>query len=97
MGVIRKLLAMTPTEYLDLVEPNTRLCGKCHTRKPLAAFPPDSKADQAAAGRELARFAAAFPEPLEVKQNRLRLFAQHAEAFGQEHPRWTRHQYQEAS
>lgn len=85
---------MTPTEYLDLVEPNTRLCGKCHTRKSLAAFPPE--AAQAASG-ELARFAAAFPEPLEVKHNRLRLFAQHAEAFGQEHPRWTRHQYQEAS
>ena len=29
---------MNPTQYLDRVEPDTKLCRECHTRKPKSAF-----------------------------------------------------------
>lgn len=107
MGVIGKLLAMNPTEYLDLTEPNTRRCGTCHTRKRISAFDSDEcqecesrreRTSKAAdrrravvlAGYECARFDTVFPEPAEVKHNRLTLLAQQAAMFGEAHPRWRR-------
>lgn len=43
---------MNPTEYLDLVEPNTRRCGACHTRKPTAVFSDETDCEQCESRRE---------------------------------------------
>jgi hypothetical protein len=88
---------MNPTEYLDMKEPNTRLCKTCHTRKSKATIGADGECRYCENARPRVTPALAeleayrdslppLPDPLRVAHNAY----QRARYRGQAAPLWAR-------